>query len=195
MGILGSDVLGDENSLQGQTRAHKHSAVSSDGGYLEETVTGLTGGLAGEVLTSNGTDIPVWASVPTTPTTTIFTRVELIANQTIGSWILTDITGCAHTLGVVGKFICDFNCNWGNSSAVAGTGVKLNIRHDVTQLVGTTQQLGALTVSGQIVNSVSTGGTCDGLVVCPQSNADVGSTNIWGTSPRYLTSWWVMEIG
>ena len=34
--------MGDENSLQGQTRAHKHSAVSSDGGFLETTITGVT---------------------------------------------------------------------------------------------------------------------------------------------------------
>lgn len=34
--------MGDENSLQGQTRQHKHSAPSSDGGFLETTVTGVT---------------------------------------------------------------------------------------------------------------------------------------------------------
>ena len=34
--------MGDENSLQGQTRAHKHSAPSSDGSYLSTGITGMT---------------------------------------------------------------------------------------------------------------------------------------------------------
>ena len=44
------------------TVAHKHSLPSSDGSFLEEGVTGWTGGLLGEVLTNDGTDIPVWAA-------------------------------------------------------------------------------------------------------------------------------------
>ena len=56
--------MGDENSLQGRTQAHKHESASSTGGYLAEGQTGITGGLVNEVLTNDGTDIPVWASVP-----------------------------------------------------------------------------------------------------------------------------------
>lgn len=42
------------------TVAHKHSIPSSDGGHLDEGVTGYSGGILGEVLTNDGTDIPVW---------------------------------------------------------------------------------------------------------------------------------------
>ena len=34
--------MGDENTLAGTTKAHKHSATSSDGGFLETSVTGMT---------------------------------------------------------------------------------------------------------------------------------------------------------
>lgn len=35
-------ALGDENTLAGTTRAHKHTAPSSDGGFLQTTDTGVT---------------------------------------------------------------------------------------------------------------------------------------------------------
>ena len=56
--------MGDENSLAGRTQAHKHELDVSTGGYLSEGQTGITGGLVNEVLTNDGTDIPVWAAVP-----------------------------------------------------------------------------------------------------------------------------------
>jgi hypothetical protein len=34
--------MGDENSMSGTTKAHKHTALSSDGGFLETTETGVT---------------------------------------------------------------------------------------------------------------------------------------------------------
>ena len=46
------------------TVAHRHSVPSGDGGQLSEGVTNFTGGLVNEVLTNNGTDIPVWAAIP-----------------------------------------------------------------------------------------------------------------------------------
>jgi hypothetical protein len=73
--------MGDENSLAGSTKAHKHSALASDGGFLETTVTGVTNlsegsivyGDASEIVTelSAGSDgdslqvssgLPVWSS-------------------------------------------------------------------------------------------------------------------------------------
>lgn len=42
------------------TVAHKHALESADGGYLDEGVTGITGGSVGEVLTATATDIPQW---------------------------------------------------------------------------------------------------------------------------------------
>ena len=44
------------------TVAHKHELAGSTGGYLAEGLTGITGGIAGEVLTATATDVPVWAA-------------------------------------------------------------------------------------------------------------------------------------
>lgn len=49
--------MGDENSLAGQTKAHKHSAVSSDGGFLETTVTGVTNLSTGSLVYGNASEI------------------------------------------------------------------------------------------------------------------------------------------
>jgi len=51
------------------TVAHKHELSSATGGYLDEGLTGITGGIAGEVLTATATDIPEWASAGGTPLT------------------------------------------------------------------------------------------------------------------------------
>ena len=42
--------MGDENTLAGTTKAHKHSATSSDGGFLETTVTGMTNLSQGSII-------------------------------------------------------------------------------------------------------------------------------------------------
>jgi len=49
--------MGDENTLAGTTKAHKHSATSSDGGFLETTVTGMTNLAQGSILYGNATEI------------------------------------------------------------------------------------------------------------------------------------------
>jgi len=49
--------MGDENSLAGVTKAHKHSVLSSDGGFLETTVTGVTNLSEGSIVYGNATEI------------------------------------------------------------------------------------------------------------------------------------------
>jgi microcystin-dependent protein len=49
--------MGDENTLAGTTKAHKHSATSSDGGFLETSVTGMTNLAQGSILYGNATEI------------------------------------------------------------------------------------------------------------------------------------------
>lgn len=85
-------ILGDENSLAGRTQAHKHSAPSSDGGFLETTVTGVTNlsngsmvyGDASEIVTelsagnvndvlTMGATLPSWQ--PISAPTTVWTEV------------------------------------------------------------------------------------------------------------------------
>jgi hypothetical protein len=49
--------MGDENSLQGQTKAHKHSSPSSDGGHIASNVTGMTGTSNGSIIYFDGSSI------------------------------------------------------------------------------------------------------------------------------------------
>ena len=49
--------MGDENTLAGTTKAHKHSATSSDGGFLETTVTGITNLSEGSIVYGNASEI------------------------------------------------------------------------------------------------------------------------------------------
>ena len=73
--------MGDENSLAGATKAHKHGSLASDGGFLQTTDTGvtnmsegsigyynsssvlqeLTSGSSGNVLTMGAT-LPAWSA-------------------------------------------------------------------------------------------------------------------------------------
>ena len=90
--------MGDENSLQGRTQAHKHESQSSTGGFLETGVTGVTNlsngsmvyGDASEIVTeltsgnlndvlTMGATLPSWVapSVVTSP-------YELVDTQTLG---------------------------------------------------------------------------------------------------------------
>ena len=56
--------------------------MASDGGYLDEGVTGLTGGLVGEVLTNDGTDIPVWSVNTSNPLVKVSkTFADITANE------------------------------------------------------------------------------------------------------------------
>ena len=49
------------------TVAHRHELSGATGGYLAEGSTGFSGGLLNEVLTNDGTDIPVWAAAAPAP--------------------------------------------------------------------------------------------------------------------------------
>jgi len=49
--------MGDENSLAGTTKSHKHSALSSDGGFLETTVTGITNLSEGSIVYGDASEI------------------------------------------------------------------------------------------------------------------------------------------
>lgn len=49
------------------TVAHRHELSGATGGYLAEGLTGFSGGVLNEVLTNDGTDIPVWAPPAAAP--------------------------------------------------------------------------------------------------------------------------------
>ena len=49
--------MGDENSLQGRTQAHKHESASSTGGFLETGLTGMTNLSNGSLIMGDATEI------------------------------------------------------------------------------------------------------------------------------------------
>lgn len=49
--------MGDENTLAGTTKSHKHSALASDGGFLETTVTGITNLSTGSIVYGDASEI------------------------------------------------------------------------------------------------------------------------------------------
>jgi len=49
--------MGDENSLAGTTKSHKHSALATDGGFLETTVTGITNLSEGSIVYGDASEI------------------------------------------------------------------------------------------------------------------------------------------
>jgi microcystin-dependent protein len=59
--------MGDENTLAGTTKAHKHSATSSDGGFLETSVTGMTNLSQGSIVYGDAseivTELPIGATI------------------------------------------------------------------------------------------------------------------------------------
>ena len=58
--------MGDENTLAGTTKAHKHSATSSDGGFLEPTVTGITNLSEGSIVYGDASEIVTELSIGVT---------------------------------------------------------------------------------------------------------------------------------
>jgi hypothetical protein len=94
--------MGDENSLAGRTQAHKHTAVSSDGGFLDaNSITGFSNtsqgsliyfdasgqatdlppGSVGESLVLNASTLPAWSSPGGSPMELIST-VEVSSDST-----------------------------------------------------------------------------------------------------------------
>lgn len=132
--------MGDENSLAGTTKAHKHSVLASDGGFLDEGVTGITGGSVGEILTNDGTDIPVWSAntanplIKVTKTFADITALEIelytLAEDSVLQNVFTDITtifdvSTGVTIGDAGNedgFVqsADFTSGTGLTSATRG---------------------------------------------------------------------------
>ena len=91
--------MGDENSLQGRTQAHKHTAPSSDGSFLETGLTGMTN-------LSNGSLIMGDASEIQTELSSGNNLDVLTMGATVPSWVAPSVATSAYekisssTLGV-----------------------------------------------------------------------------------------------
>jgi hypothetical protein len=137
--------MGDENSLQGQTRAHKHTAPSSDGSFLSAGITGMTNlsngsmvygdvaeivtelsaGGVGDALKISAGGIPEWSA---SAGATVTVQNASIANgSTTSSGVLVDVPGSSITLpNRVGGYAFLSACFVFNNS-VANANIKLAI--------------------------------------------------------------------
>jgi len=128
--------LGDENSLAGTTKAHKHTSPASDGGFLETTETGvtnmsegsigyydsssvlteLTSGSSGEIL-QMGASLPAWASVSTAPTLNLISVTSGTEFST-SSASFVDVTGFTGSLSSgSGMALCMYQTSTEQTSA------------------------------------------------------------------------------
>jgi len=100
--------MGDENSLAGTTKAHKHTSPASDGGFLKTTETGvtnmsagsigyysgssvlteLTAGNSADVLTMGATN-PAWSAPTSSGWTSLYSGTGL--DETFDTGHLTDM--------------------------------------------------------------------------------------------------------
>jgi hypothetical protein len=128
--------MGDENSMSGTTKAHKHTALSSDGGFLETTETGVTNMSEGSmgyydsssVLTeisagsenqvlAMGATIPAWSTLSGVALTRTLKQTSTFQSTTSTS--LVDCTWSSHTLQS-GSGICIAAATCQSESTAAG---------------------------------------------------------------------------
>lgn len=124
--------MGDENSLAGTTKAHTHSALSSDGGFLQTTVTGVTNlsegsivyGDASEIVTelsagSEGEILEISSGIPAWTTASAGATVSIVEDKLTATFSSTgttptDITGWVITKPTItgGKCMSSAFCSY-----------------------------------------------------------------------------------
>ena len=114
-------MLGDENSLAGQTKAHKHSAVSSDGGFLETSTTGMTNLSEGSIIQGDASSIQTELSLGT-PSQELKvnsggTALEYFTPSGGSTWtMISEVTSAGTSVDTGAHSACDnyqelsFNC-------------------------------------------------------------------------------------
>ena len=154
--------MGDENSLAGTTKAHKHTSPASDGGFLETTETGVTNMSEGSigyydsssVLTelssgSSGTVLTMGASVPAWSAGGGVT-LNKIENETSTDQSLTSSTpvtitdGQITTTNVTGKAVIQFSTYWQIDSGNMDVRFSMSTDGDTTPQRGSTHTHGNL---------------------------------------------------
>ena len=128
--------MGDENSMSGTTKAHKHTALSSDGGFLETTQTGVTNMSEGSIgyynsssvlteisagsenqVLAMGATIPAWSTAAGVTLTRTLKQTSTFQSTTSTS--LIDCTWSSHTLQS-GSGICIAAATCQSESTAAG---------------------------------------------------------------------------
>ena len=140
--------MGDENSLQGRTQAHKHESASSTGGFLETGLTGMTNLSNGSLIMGNASEIqtelpagnnldvltmgvstPAWsASVPATGTFELVDTVELSGTAILIDSSFTSISGADISCLMVvydlssDNSTADFSLQYGSGGSLVTSG-------------------------------------------------------------------------
>ena len=96
--------MGDENSLAGTTKAHKHTSPASDGGFLETTETGVTNMSAGSIGYYSGSSV-------LTELTAGNSADVLTMGATNPSWSAPSSSGWSSIYSATGLTTLDFQSN------------------------------------------------------------------------------------
>lgn len=125
--------MGDENSLAGTTKAHKHTSPASDGGFLETTETGITNMSAGSIgyydsssvlqeisigsasdqlRVNGGATAPEWFTPSSAGVTTNVQIASSATNQSTTSLTFVDVTSFSKTLSGSGAGVCNTVFNY-----------------------------------------------------------------------------------
>lgn len=199
--------MGDENSLQGQTRAHKHSAPSSDGSFLSTGITGMTGlsngsimygdvssqvtelsaGNLNDVLTMGAT-LPEWQTVSTGAAVSQQV-IQLVNGTNTTSATLVPITGSQIVLPTrAGGYAFLSACVMFNNSGV-NNNVRLAI--DIGGVITTCATLRCYDAFNEHAVSVTAIAPLSGQTVQLQYSINSGSTatviNVGGALPNTST--------
>ena len=152
--------MGDENSLAGTTKAHKHTSPASDGGFLETTETGVTNmsegslgyydsssvltelssGGSGTVLTM-GASLPAWGAVTSGTASSQSDRLASTFTTSSSSFVTTGLSLTENNN--TGISIAQFNPMFGGDTtsnfayAIFNDGVIDNMSYQMTQTGGT----------------------------------------------------------
>jgi hypothetical protein len=181
--------MGDENSMAGQTKAHKHSALSSDGGFLETTVTGVTNLSQGSIVYGDASEI-------VTELTAGSDGDALQISSGVPAWV----TGSAGASGwefveefVLGSTTVYFDCVLASAIDLADYNVLCQwwIKNDSIssnmEMVfnGQTGAGGQVFISG---NTAQQGMVCSGFVQIPADSWCIGNFIYYGNTQDTSTT-------
>lgn len=187
--------MGDENSLQGRTQAHKHSATSSDGGFLETTVTGVTNLSTGSIVYGNAGEIVTELSAGTTGDALVMgATVPEWGSGASPTWTLEGTDSSSSLVSALSVDVSDksfYNVYYHVSCAVGDTGSASVQINGVTsgyewitnsQYATTAERHDSTSDSKILMHPEITNNTCYGTVNVFKSDANARETGITTSS-------------
>lgn len=187
--------MGDENSLAGTTRAHKHSALSSDGGFLETAVTGVTNLSLGSIVYGDASEIVTELNAGTTGDALIMgASVPEWGSGATPTWTLEGTDSSSSLVSALSVDVSDksfytvyyhVSCASGDtgSASVRINGVTSGYEWITNNQYATTPELHDSTSDSQILmHPEINNNTCYGTVNIFKSDANARETGITTSS-------------